>query len=138
VVHLDQDSATAKLGKWQQLVLEACKQCGQNTLPNLHVPSAPAAFFQQTQSLRSLKLIASLQPEARPIAQVLKSTREERPVDDVLVVIGPEGDFTPSEIGSARAHGFLPVSLGPLILRSETASIFTASVLAYELQKGSS
>jgi 16S rRNA (uracil1498-N3)-methyltransferase len=49
------------------------------------------------------------------------------------VLIGPEGDFSPAEIGRARASGFRPASLGPLVLRSETASIFVASSLHYEL-----
>ena len=49
------------------------------------------------------------------------------------VLIGPEGDFSPAEIGRARAAGFRPASLGPLVLRSETASIFVAAALHYEL-----
>ena len=50
-------------------------------------------------------------------------------------MIGPEGDFTPAEIGQARAAGFLPVSLGKIILRAETAAFFTLSSIAYELME---
>jgi 16S rRNA (uracil1498-N3)-methyltransferase len=50
-------------------------------------------------------------------------------------MIGPEGDFTPAEIGYARAAGFAPVSLGKIILRAETAAFFALSALAYELME---
>jgi 16S rRNA (uracil1498-N3)-methyltransferase len=49
------------------------------------------------------------------------------------VLVGPEGDFTPAEIALAKSHGFLPVTLGPIILRTETAAIYCLSVLAHEL-----
>ncbi|MBA2436144.1 MAG: RsmE family RNA methyltransferase, partial [Chthoniobacterales bacterium] len=51
----------------------------------------------------------------------------------VLMVIGPEGDFTPAEIALARSHGCAPLTLGPIILRVETAAIYCLSILSYEL-----
>jgi 16S rRNA (uracil1498-N3)-methyltransferase len=52
-----------------------------------------------------------------------------------VVMIGPEGDFTPAEIGQARSAGFIPVSLGKIILRAETAAFFALSAIAYELME---
>jgi 16S rRNA (uracil1498-N3)-methyltransferase len=49
------------------------------------------------------------------------------------MIIGPEGDFTPAEIALARSHGCQPLTLGPIILRVETAAIYCLSVLSYEL-----
>ena len=49
------------------------------------------------------------------------------------MLIGPEGDFTPAEIALARAHGCAPLTLGPIILRVETAAIYCLSILSYEL-----
>ncbi len=54
----------------------------------------------------------------------------------VCVWVGPEGDFTPAEVNAIRQSGALPITLGKLILRSETAAIYCLSVLNYELQAG--
>jgi 16S rRNA (uracil1498-N3)-methyltransferase len=80
-------------------------------------------------------LVASLQPDARPIKTVLASDREERgrPPASVTILVGPEGDFTPAELALAKSNGCLPVTLGPIILRTETAAIYCLSVLAHEL-----
>jgi 16S rRNA (uracil1498-N3)-methyltransferase len=51
----------------------------------------------------------------------------------VTIFVGPEGDFTPAEIALAKSHGCQPVTLGPIILRTETAAIYCLSVLAHEL-----
>jgi 16S rRNA (uracil1498-N3)-methyltransferase len=50
-----------------------------------------------------------------------------------MLVIGPEGDFTPAEMGVIRGAGFQPMSLGPLVLRCDTAAIYALSTLCYEL-----
>jgi 16S rRNA (uracil1498-N3)-methyltransferase len=50
-----------------------------------------------------------------------------------LVLVGPEGDFTPAELALARRHGCQPITLGPIILRVETAAIYCLSILSYEL-----
>jgi 16S rRNA (uracil1498-N3)-methyltransferase len=50
-----------------------------------------------------------------------------------LMCVGPEGDFTPAELALARTHGCRPITLGPIILRVETAAIYSLSVLSYEL-----
>lgn len=129
VSQVEDEKAEARVAKWKQLTIEAAKQCGQNWLPEVQPVQKPRDFFSRFGKL-DLKLIASLQPEARPIRQVLHDFPK---ASSVVIMIGPEGDFTPAEIGEARSAGFLPVSLGPIILRSETAAIFTLSVLVYEL-----
>ena len=82
-----------------------------------------------------LKLIASLQPGARPLRSVLASYRafHGRAPANVLWLVGPEGDFTPAEMSRSSAAGFEPISLGPLVLRCETAAVYALSVLSYEL-----
>jgi 16S rRNA (uracil1498-N3)-methyltransferase len=52
---------------------------------------------------------------------------------NVLMLVGPEGDFTPAELALARRHGCEPITLGPIILRVETAAIYCLSILSYEL-----
>ena len=82
----------------------------------------------------AVKLIASLQHEAKPLKAVLREHLPNlKPGTPIVVMIGPEGDFTPAEIGAARSAGFAPVSLGKIILRAETAAFFALSAIAYEL-----
>lgn len=134
IVQLGAGEAADKQKKWQQVAIEACKQCGQNFLPVVHKPVSPKAFFEQS-APAGLRLVASLQAGALPIKSVLE---EARAVDgtlptEVTVLVGPEGDFTPAELGLARSHGCRPVTLGPIILRTETAAIYCMSVLGHEL-----
>ena len=84
-----------------------------------------------------LKLIASLQPGARPLHEALAGwgLAGRPPPPAVVWLIGPEGDFTPAELSLARTCGFAPITLGPLVLRCETAAIYALSVLAYELSR---
>jgi 16S rRNA (uracil1498-N3)-methyltransferase len=133
VAQVDEEKSDHKLDKWRKLTIEAAKQCGQNWLPKVHAPVTPREF---TSSLpkNSLKLIASLQPEAKPLKSALRETLATlKPGTPIVVMIGPEGDFTPAEIGAARAVGFAPVSLGKIILRAETAAFFTLGAISYEL-----
>jgi 16S rRNA (uracil1498-N3)-methyltransferase len=135
VVQVDDEKAEAKLEKWQKLTIEAAKQCGQNWLPVVHVPQAPKDFIASVPR-GAVKLIASLQAEARPLKVTLREQLAGlKPGTPIVVMIGPEGDFTPAEIGYARAAGFAPVSLGKIILRAETAAFFALSALAYELME---
>ncbi len=78
-----------------------------------------------------LKLIASLQPGSRHLKQILTEA-ETKPVS-AEILIGPEGDFTQVEVEQALAAGHQPITLGPIILRTETAAIYCLSVLAHEL-----
>jgi 16S rRNA (uracil1498-N3)-methyltransferase len=137
VVQLDEESALQKQSKWQTVALEAAKQCGQNWLPEVHQPSSPDAFFRERAADREeLRLVGSLQPGAMHLKKILAEYAQthhgSRP-QRVLMLIGPEGDFTPAEIALARSHGCLPITLGPIILRVETAAIYCLSILSYEL-----
>lgn len=129
VVRCDDSEAAGKREKWQRVAIEAAKQCGQNWLPTVAKPVGLREFFAQHDK-DDLMLIASLQPGAMSIKQVLAGAKAPR---KVLVLVGPEGDFTPAEINFARSHGCQPITLGPIILRTETAAIYCVSVLAHEL-----
>jgi 16S rRNA (uracil1498-N3)-methyltransferase len=135
VAHFDDEKADAKVEKWKKLTIEAAKQCGQNWLPVVRPPQAPKDFVNALPK-GAVKLIASLQAEAKPLKTVLREQLPAvKPGTPIIVMIGPEGDFTPAEIGAARAAGFLPVSLGKIILRAETAAFFVLSSIAYELME---
>ncbi|MEI6083564.1 MAG: RsmE family RNA methyltransferase [Verrucomicrobiota bacterium] len=127
IVQLDENAR--KLDRWREIALESCKQCGNNWLPVIESPRKVPAFLADTGKF-DLKLIASLQPGSQPLKAILGTSRPR----SVLVMIGPEGDFTPAEISAAKNAGCLPLSLGPLVLRAETAAIYTLSILHNELQ----
>jgi 16S rRNA (uracil1498-N3)-methyltransferase len=157
VVQLDSESAAQKQSKWQQIAIEAAKQCGQNWLPRVHTPRKLAEFFsaveagvspaegsrsqparlplQGSATAFDLRLIGSLQPDAQHLKKILEtySTEHGERARSVLMLVGPEGDFTPAELALARRHGCQPITLGPIILRVETAAIYCLSVLSYEL-----
>lgn len=134
VVQVDLESAAQKHAKWQQIAIEAAKQCGQNWLPQVHAPRRLGDFFLASTTF-DLRLIGSLQPDAQHLKQILAdySNEHQHLPGSVLMLIGPEGDFTPAELALARHHGCRPITLGPIILRVETAAIYCLSVLSYEL-----
>jgi len=147
-VHLAPERQDKKHDKWHTAALEAAKQCGNAYLPEIAPLQTASAFMEATaaasaQSSAShrydLKLIASLQPGAKSLKSVLtdfSAAHSGQAPRQVLWLIGPEGDFTPAEMSAAASCGFQPVTLGPLVLRCETAAIYALSVLSYELQNG--
>ncbi len=142
IVHLDEETAAQKQSKWQNIAIEAAKQCGQNWLPHVHVPRKLAQFFSGAESRPSLpstafdlQLIGSLQTDAQHLKKILQEHVQHHGAlpRNVLMLVGPEGDFTPAELALARTHGCRPITLGPIILRVETAAIYCLSILSYEL-----
>ena len=133
VVKLDEDSK--KADRWRDIALEACKQCGNNWLPEIQAPQMAHDYLSSLPT-QDLKLIASLQPDSKPLKSILSDvpTLPRSHAPTVLLLIGPEGDFTPAELALAKSAGCLPLSLGPLVLRAETAAIYALSILHHELQ----
>lgn len=134
VVRLYEESAASKRAKWQGVAIEAAKQCGQNWLPEVQLPQTLVQVFQPNRHF-DLQLIGSLQSDAlhfKKILQQYSTEKGDRPTS-VLMLVGPEGDFTPAELSLARSQGCRPITLGPIVLRVETASIYCLSVLSYEL-----
>ncbi|WP_193213363.1 16S rRNA (uracil(1498)-N(3))-methyltransferase [Luteolibacter marinus] len=127
VVQIDGDDAARKSGKWQRVALEACKQCGQDVLPEV----AEVKDFDRWigDSGGGLKVIASLFPGARPLRDILRNAGN---VEEITLLVGPEGDFTGAEGEAALAAGFQPASLGSIVLRAETAAFFAISATRYE------
>jgi 16S rRNA (uracil1498-N3)-methyltransferase len=135
IVHLEDDRTSRKIERWQAAVVEAAKQCGNPFVPEILPVQSAAAFIESSRGY-DLKLIASLQPGAKSLKSVLAAytATNGRAPRKVLWLVGPEGDFTPAELGLSRNAGFEPISLGPLVLRCETAAVYALSVLSYELQ----
>lgn len=152
IVRLCEESFAEKQAKWQTVAIEAAKQSGQNWVPEIRPPCSMAEFFLEDvpvagtsarpakparldQDAFDLQLIASLESNALHLKSILAEYSASRAAlpNRVFIMIGPEGDFTPAELGLAREHGCRPITLGPNILRVETAAIYCLSVLSYEL-----
>ena len=124
VLRLAGERATKKQVHWQSVAIAACEQCGGNRVPTVQ----PVADF--TAWLKALPPVGTAKPEMRcllslaegtqPLAQALQSVAGDTPV---LFLSGPEGGLNPQEDAQARAAGFLPVTLGPRVLRAETAAL---------------
>ncbi|MEI7809876.1 MAG: RsmE family RNA methyltransferase [Verrucomicrobiota bacterium] len=136
VAQLDREGAEAKRNKWQQVAIEAIKQCGSPWLPRVETPVALKEFLAQG-GLPELTLVGSLQTKRVHPHKVLAafSSQHGRPPHSAGLWIGPEGDFTLAELQAIEAAGAQPVTLGKLTLRVETAAIYGLSFLNYELQR---
>jgi len=135
VVHWDETVAAQKTVKWRIAAVEAAKQCGAAWLPQIENPRPVTTHLQRLEPAE-LPLLASLQPDAQHPRRFFEAFRAEqgRSPDSVAVWVGPEGDFTPAEINAIRNTSTSPISLGPLVLRSETAALYCLAIVSYETQ----
>ncbi len=118
-----------KIAKWQRIALEACKQCGQNFLPVIH----PALEFKNWLEVRKsseLNLVAALLPSSRPFTEVFADKPQS-----ASFLIGPEGDFSDGEYQQIIHAGYQAVTLGDIVLRVETATLYCLSVIKHELNR---
>jgi len=119
VVRLKPEERAAKRDRWMRIVGETAKQCGAVWLPVVEIP-LPLRELK----LAGLNFVAALKPDAGPI-------RFDGLPDCVGFITGPEGDFTDGELDYLIGQGAIPVTLGPLVLRAETAAIYGLSVLRH-------
>lgn len=123
VLRLSGERADKKQAHWQAIAVAACEQSGRNRVPTVGRPQDLAAWCE-AQDTPVLRLVLSLQPQARALSEVTAG----RLLDPVLLLSGPEGGLSPAEVEQAQARGFVPVTLGPRVLRAETAPL---AALAY-------
>jgi 16S rRNA (uracil1498-N3)-methyltransferase len=117
---------TNRMERWQRIIIEAAKQCERNILPEL---TLPVPFYEWiTQGREGLKIIPYEEESSRSLAELEWKPSDQNPI---WALVGPEGGFLKEEIEQAQGKGFIPVSLGPRILRSETAALALISLLQY-------
>ena len=119
VLRLSGDRAAKRVDHWQGIAQSACSQSGRNFLPQIDVPLLLNEFLMSIQvSDKSLNILLSLQANAPGWRELWMS----KPAH-VTVLSGPEGGFTQEEESAALQHGFFSASLGPFVLRAETAAL---------------
>jgi 16S rRNA (uracil1498-N3)-methyltransferase len=115
-----------RMERWQRIIIEAAKQCERNVFPELFSPVPFRELISRDQG--EFKIIPYEQESSRSIAELEWSPTDPSPV---WALVGPEGGFLREEIELAQGKGFKPVSLGPRILRSETAALALICLLQY-------
>lgn len=126
-IKLDQAGRERKLVRWNKIIREAAEQSGRQIVPILE----PIRSWDEVISnfKGELKLIPWENESTRSLKQVLEG--QNGIPEQVMVLIGPEGGFSLQEVENARSRGAVPVTLGPRILRTETAGLVVASALLY-------
>jgi 16S rRNA (uracil1498-N3)-methyltransferase len=131
---LDEKHAGRKAEKWQQVAVEAIKQCGAAWLPRVEAPMTLKEFLARRETFE-LPLVASLQSGAQHPRDYFRKFESEhgRKPASACIWIGPEGDLTAEEVAAITSADALPITLGKLVLRVETAATYCLSILNYEL-----
>jgi len=132
VVRLKEDKLENRLSRWSRIALEAAKQSQRGKVPEVDQPLTLTQFLD-TIPRDALCLIPWEMEQTTGVKEVLKWELNNGFARTVVVLIGPEGGFSPGEIDEATRAGVIPVSLGPRILRTETAGIITLGIIQYEL-----
>ena len=129
------ENPESKIEKWRAIAIESIKQCGSPWMPIIEPPITPHEFLARNEQF-DLPLAASLQGNTRHPREFITShvQAQGRLPESLAVWIGPEGDFSPSEVNDILSAGIHPITLGQVILRSETAALYCLSVLNYEMQ----
>jgi 16S rRNA (uracil1498-N3)-methyltransferase len=123
VVRLSAERADKKREHWQGVIVAAAEQCGRNRLAQLAEPSP----FRDWIGQHDLHKRIILTPRA---TSSLADWARHQPPQAVTLMIGPEGGFSDEEEALALQHGALPLSIGPRVLRTETAALAAVSVLS--------
>lgn len=124
----DQKSEEKKIERWQKIADEAAKQCKRGVIPKIEPPLALAEAIKVATDF-DLTVIPYEREEGVGLKGILKQTNAVK----IGIYIGPEGGFGEKEIKRAKDAGVIPVTLGPRILRTETAGFVALSILMYEL-----
>lgn len=136
-VQLDPERAKQKRAKWNTLAEEAVKQCGNPWMPLIETPTAfKTLLAQDSQPAEGTALVAALTPSSLSLQEALAhKCFQAGSSGKIRLAIGPEGDFSPAEYAALASYGWTAVTLGPRILRVETASCALLAIVLHRLQE---
>lgn len=122
---LDEDRKQSKMIRWHQQAVEACKQSGNPWLAHIESPLRFSEWIEKLppRAEKEIRLLGSLDFDAVSIRDLSLKASEK-----IIWLIGPEGDLTLAEQEAARVAGFIPVSLGPTVLRAENAALACVAI----------
>ncbi|EJL90918.1 RNA methyltransferase, RsmE family [Polaromonas sp. CF318] len=125
VLRLKGERADKKIAHWRGVAVAACEQCGRSRVPLIHDVASLADWLKGTvnAAAEGSRLLLSLREGSLPLAQAVPGSGA------LTFLSGPEGGLSPTEEAAAIAAGFSPVTLGPRVLRAETAPLACLSLL---------
>jgi len=121
--------AAGRRERWARVAAQAARQSGRSTTPEIEPPQCLADALASVDAARSARLVAWEEERSRSLASALSG---RRPASAALLV-GPEGGLTQTEVQAAEEVAFVPVSLGPRVLRAATAAIIAPALLLHRL-----
>lgn len=133
-VRIQEKRGAARHKRWRRIVLEAAKQCDRVPPPAAHPLGGLEGFLAATEDF-DLKILGFLGADAISVKEALSwaaGGKADAPLR-VAILTGPEGDLTDEEAEQAMEGGFLPVSLGPRILRADTAPVSLLTIAQHTL-----
>ena len=122
------DAKQQKSHRWPEVLRRAAVQSRRAKIPELSLCLDLSEVYTDARNA-DLRLMLYEGEGTFPLKKVLEKGADQQ----VALLVGPEGGFAPEEVVAARAHGFLPISLGPRILRTETAAISAATIIQFAL-----
>lgn len=125
VVRLDRKKEDARIKRWRRIAESSAQQSQRNDIPVVEELKGFKELLAMSNDF-DLKLIPTLSGQRKTLNDVLPSSIT---ASHILALIGPEGDFSGDEVSAAKNNGFIPVSLGDLVLRVDTAAIAVASII---------
>ena len=129
VLKLKGERGEKKRDHWQAVAVAACEQCGRNRVPDIPAAQTLADWLAdpaaQALAATGPRWVLSLRPDGRPLAEAAAAAP-----GPVTFLSGPEGGLSPDEDAAARAAGWLPIDLGPRVLRAETAPLAALACLS--------
>jgi 16S rRNA (uracil1498-N3)-methyltransferase len=126
IVKLDEQKKRQRFQRWEKIGESAVKQSQRSKFVVIKPVTAFNDLIANLQDF-DLKLIPTLETERQTLKNILNQNTKQ--LKKIIVLIGPEGDFTPQEISLAKTAGFLPVSLGKQVLRVDTAALAVVSFI---------
>lgn len=129
VVKLDALKSNKKVERWQNIALEACKQCRRNNVPEVFPITTYDEVMDRIKGSKSVMLYEK--EDKLSLKEVLQ--KEMAGAEEIFLLVGPEGGFSNKEVERAREGGTFLVTLGENILRTETAAIVGSALILYEL-----
>jgi len=125
-----EDISKTKLERWWRILMEAAEQSRRGRMPTLRAAMVFSSACEDA-ARGGLTLIPWEEEKEQNLSSILRAAKQ--PPFSINLFIGPEGGFTPEEVAKAHRYGAVPITLGPRILRAETAGLVAATAILYEL-----
>ena len=127
VIKISSGQIANRIARWQKIALEAARQSERISVPEISLTRDLGTSLRD--ATQTVKLLLSERERDSHLREILSGKKVP---DSAALLVGPEGGFSPEEVESAIQNGFTPVSLGPRILRTETASLVMLSIIQYQ------